>query len=123
MYAIRSYYDIINFTKQEEKLINESLEGLTFVVTGSVNHFTNRKELQSKIEELGGKCVGSVSRITSYNVCYTKLLRCGALPATDWLEARQRRLLPVPYFLQTYTVPGMVAALGGEVTGTEPFLV
>ncbi len=57
---------IINFTKQEEKLINESLEGLTFVVTGSVNHFTNRKELQSKIEELGGKCVGSVSKNTNY---------------------------------------------------------
>lgn len=38
----------------------------TFVVTGDVNHFKNRKELQAKIEELGGKVTSSVSKNTDY---------------------------------------------------------
>lgn len=42
------------------------LSGKTFVITGSVNHFKNRAELQAKIEELGGKATGSVTQKTSY---------------------------------------------------------
>lgn len=42
------------------------LEGKIFVITGDVHHFKNRKELQAKIEELGGKATGSVSAKTSY---------------------------------------------------------
>ena len=42
------------------------LEGKTFVITGSVNHFANRNELKEKIESLGGKVTGSVSKNTSY---------------------------------------------------------
>ena len=42
------------------------LEGKVFVVTGSVNHFKNRKELQAKIESLGGKVSSSVSKNTDY---------------------------------------------------------
>lgn len=42
------------------------LLGKTFVVTGTVNHFKNRDELQKKIEDLGGNVVGSVSKNTSY---------------------------------------------------------
>lgn len=42
------------------------LSGKTFVITGSVNHFKNRAELQTKIEELGGKATGSVTKKTSY---------------------------------------------------------
>lgn len=38
------------------------LSGKTFVITGSVNHFKNRAELQAKIEELGGKATGSVTK-------------------------------------------------------------
>lgn len=44
----------------------QSLEGKTFVITGSVNHFKNRNELKAKIEELGGKVTGSVSAKTDY---------------------------------------------------------
>lgn len=40
--------------------------GKTFVVTGDVHHFANRKALQAKIEELGGKVTGSVSKKTDY---------------------------------------------------------
>jgi len=42
------------------------LQGLTFVITGNVNHFPNRKALQTFIEKRGGKCTGSVSTNTSY---------------------------------------------------------
>ena len=42
------------------------LSGKTFVITGSVNHFKNRAELQAKIEELGGKATGSVTKKTNY---------------------------------------------------------
>ena len=45
---------------------NGALEGKTFVITGSLEHFSNRKELQAKIEELGGRVTGSVTAKTSY---------------------------------------------------------
>ena len=40
--------------------------GKTFVVTGSVEHFKNRRQLQDRIEEAGGKAAGSVSAKTDY---------------------------------------------------------
>ncbi|MGL6173950.1 MAG: NAD-dependent DNA ligase LigA [Cellulosilyticaceae bacterium] len=46
--------------------ISSPIVGKTFVVTGDVNHFANRKALQGKIEELGGKVTGSVSKKTDY---------------------------------------------------------
>ena len=52
----------------ENEVRNEeqTLAGKTFVITGSVERFANRKELQEKIESLGGKAAGSVSAKTSY---------------------------------------------------------
>ena len=52
----------------EKEVRNEeqTLAGKTFVITGSVERFANRKELQEKIESLGGKAAGSVSAKTSY---------------------------------------------------------
>ena len=47
---------------------NVNLSGLTFVITGSLNHFTNRDEAKEKIEAAGGKVSGSVSAKTSYLV-------------------------------------------------------
>ena len=44
----------------------QSLLDKTFVITGTVEHFTNRKELKEKIESLGGKVTGSVSKKTDY---------------------------------------------------------
>lgn len=40
--------------------------GMTFVITGSVEHFANRKELQAAIEARGGKATGSVTAKTNY---------------------------------------------------------
>jgi DNA ligase (NAD+) len=42
------------------------LEGLTFVITGKLQHFKNRDAIKALIEERGGKVVGSVSKNTNY---------------------------------------------------------
>lgn len=42
------------------------LAGKVFVITGSLNHFGNRKELKASIEAEGGKVAGSVSGSTDY---------------------------------------------------------
>ena len=59
-----------NLEKPKENNVETSntLDGLTFVVTGSVNHFKNRTELQNEIIKRGGKVIGSVSAKTSYLV-------------------------------------------------------
>ena len=44
----------------------KTLQGKTFVVTGSVNHYKNRDELKADIVAYGGTVVGSVSSKTSY---------------------------------------------------------
>ena len=77
--SIKKYYQVYKneilelakeFTFEEAKSdnlnTNSSVRGKTFVVTGSVNHFTNRTELKEKIESLGGKVSGSVSSKTDY---------------------------------------------------------
>lgn len=56
----------LTFETESGSLEEQLLSGKTFVITGSVEHFANRKELQEKIESLGGKAVGSVSAKTSY---------------------------------------------------------
>lgn len=40
--------------------------GMTFVITGSLNHFENRNVLKTLIEDKGGKVAGSVSSKTTY---------------------------------------------------------
>ena len=42
------------------------LDGKTFAVTGSVNHYSNRDALKADIEAHGGKVVGSISSKTDY---------------------------------------------------------
>ena len=44
------------------------LSGKTFVITGSLEYFANRDEAKEKIEALGGKVSGSVSKKTNYLV-------------------------------------------------------
>lgn len=46
--------------------IPNTLQGKTFVITGSVNHYKNRDELKADIVTHGGTVVGSVSSKTSY---------------------------------------------------------
>lgn len=55
----------ITFEKEENNS-EQTLEGKTFVITGSVERFANRNELKDYIEKLGGKVAGSVSKNTDY---------------------------------------------------------
>ena len=55
----------ITFEEKEEK-IEDSLSGLTFVITGSLNKYQNRDALKAEIEAKGGKVSGSVSSKTDY---------------------------------------------------------
>lgn len=54
------------FESTYEVVTDKKLEGLTFVITGSLINFGNRTELQNLIESMGGKVSGSVSAKTSY---------------------------------------------------------
>lgn len=64
MAEIRKLLSVLTI-KQEEKVNTESLlNGKTIVITGSLNLYTNRKDLQAEIEKLGGKVSGSVSKNT-----------------------------------------------------------
>lgn len=51
-----------SFEEQQESAIS----GKTFVITGSLEHFENRDACKAKIESLGGKTAGSVSKKTDY---------------------------------------------------------
>ena len=56
----------LTFEDEQTESGDSSLEGKVFVVTGSVEHFANRKELQALIESKGGKVTGSVTAKTHY---------------------------------------------------------
>lgn len=57
------YFETPNVVLDE---IPKTLQGKTFVVTGSVNHYKNRDELKADIVTHGGTVAGSVSSKTSY---------------------------------------------------------
>ena len=44
----------------------QKFSGINFVITGNVNHFTNRNEVKAEIEKRGGKVTGSVTSKTNY---------------------------------------------------------
>ncbi len=60
--------ELVSFLDFEKEKRTDSLENLSFVITGSLEHFSNRKELTALIESAGGKVASSVSAKTSYLV-------------------------------------------------------
>lgn len=56
----------ITFLQQESADENGVLKGMTFVITGDLEKYKNRKELQKEIEYKGGKVTGSVTNNTTY---------------------------------------------------------
>ena len=50
----------------EENTAEQDLDGITFVITGSLETYPNRDALKKEIEDRGGKVAGSVSAKTSY---------------------------------------------------------
>ena len=57
--------DIVMLEDEENDNAND-MEGMNFVITGSVNHFSNRSEVKELIEGRGGKVTGSVTSKTKY---------------------------------------------------------
>ena len=59
----------LNFENNDMVNDNDTdLFGMTFVVTGKLNIFKNRNELIERVESVGGKVSGSVSKNTTYLV-------------------------------------------------------
>lgn len=60
-------HSVLSFPETElQEEVPGRFSGLTFVITGDVHVFKNRREVQELIEKMGGKCAGSVSKNTSY---------------------------------------------------------
>ena len=66
---------VVTLEKEEQTNQVMDMEGLQFVITGSVNHFANRKEVKELIEQHGGKVTGSVTGKTSYLINNDNLSR------------------------------------------------
>ena len=62
---VESLRKILKFEK-EESVGGDKLSGKVCVITGSLQHFSNRNELKELIEKNGGKVSGSVSSKTNY---------------------------------------------------------
>lgn len=67
------FFTLLSLISFDEKRLGGKKEGgrcsgLTFVITGSVHHFSNRDAFKAFVEENGGKVSGSVSAKTSFLV-------------------------------------------------------
>ena len=62
---VRDLLEVLVLDETQEET-GSALEGMTFVITGSLNTFANRDALKAEIEKEGGKVAGSVSKKTSY---------------------------------------------------------
>ena len=62
---VKSLREVLIF-EVEESAGSDSFAGKVFVITGSLEHFTNRNELKELIEKNGGKVSGSVSSKTNF---------------------------------------------------------
>ena len=60
------YIHFNSTTEVESPAAGADLSGKTFVITGKLTHFKNRDEIKARIEALGGKVTGSVSKNTDY---------------------------------------------------------
>lgn len=59
-------YLTVNAVQPQSSEVENTLDGLSLVITGKLNHFKNRDELKAVIEARGGKVAGSISGKTSY---------------------------------------------------------
>ena len=63
---LADHYIHFNVPEVAPAPVGESLVGKTFVITGKLTHFKNRDEIKARIEALGGKVTGSVSKNTNF---------------------------------------------------------
>ena len=55
----------VTILEQESSALSDNLKGMTFVLTGTLEHYT-RPEMSELIEKHGGKVSSSVSKNTSF---------------------------------------------------------
>ena len=65
--GVRDIEALVTLDETEEER-DDFFDGLTFVITGSLEFYENRDALKAEIEKAGGKVSGSVSSKTSYLV-------------------------------------------------------
>ena len=63
---IEKILQIQYINEEPAKIIESPIKGKTFVITGKLNHFSNREALKTNIEVFGGKVAGSISSKTDY---------------------------------------------------------
>ena len=63
---LADHYIHFNYPEVKAPAAGGDLTGKTFVITGKLTHFKNRDEIKTRIEALGGKVTGSVSKNTDY---------------------------------------------------------
>ncbi len=64
--TVEDLLTVLTLDESFEDSGEKTLEGKTFVITGSLEHFSNREEAKEKVEKLGGRVAGSVSKKTDY---------------------------------------------------------
>ena len=74
-----------------------------------------RRVLTCRTPALGGRlyrCDGCKKRHYAYHSCnHRNCPRCGALDQQIWTAKQEARLLPVPYFMVTFTIPQQLRSL------------
>lgn len=65
-HLIHDLLSVLELEIYQESKSEPIFKGLTFCVTGSVEHFKNRKELSAEIEKRSGKVTSSVTSKTNY---------------------------------------------------------
>ncbi len=79
--------------------VQEPLKGLSFVVTGSLEHFESRSDLKEKIEALGGRVTGSV---TAKTVCLINNDPASASSKNKKAKELQIPIVTEEEFMRTY---------------------
>lgn len=86
---IAAHYLNFKYEEKEEQINENTLEGLTFVITGKLKFFKNRDALKEKIESLGGSVASSVTSKTDY------LINNDVMSNTAKNVAAQRLNIPI----------------------------
>ncbi len=63
---IEDLMQYLTIIPSENEEAEKPFSGMTFVITGSLEHFANRDELKEQLISLGAKVAGSVSKNTTY---------------------------------------------------------
>ena len=80
----------------------QTLSGMSFVVTGSLNHYASRNDLKEVIEERGGKVTGSV---TGKTTCLINNDITSTSSKNKKAKELQVPILTEEDFLKTYNIP------------------